>query len=135
VLFDTGALLALTNSQDANHPRAVECLDAINQHHLPVFVSLPTVYETYQRLLFDLGQNAALRFFGEITDGTVSIIRTVNEDEVEARRLIGRYRDLNLTLTDAANMAIMTRLGIAVSFSFDRHFPQAGFIRIPPFHL
>jgi predicted nucleic acid-binding protein len=42
---------------------------------------------------------------------------------------------LRLTLTDAANMALMIRLGIAVAFSFDDDFPQAGFIRIPPFHF
>jgi predicted nucleic acid-binding protein len=81
----------------------------------------------------DLGPVAAARFLEEIYDGSIPIVRTVDADEVEARRLIRMYPDL--TLTDASSMAVMARLGIAVCFSFDRHFLQAGFIRIPPFHI
>jgi predicted nucleic acid-binding protein len=71
----------------------------------------------------------------QVLDGSLNLARTAIEDEQEARRLIGRYAALQLTLTDSANMALMIRLGIAVVFSFARHFLQAGFIRIPPFHL
>lgn len=135
ILIDTGIFLALANSHENNHPAAVECLQAIAKHRLPVFVSLPTIYESHRRVLFDFGQRAGSKFLQNIFDGSIGIVRSVNDDEEQARRLIGRYADLNLTLTDAANMAIMARLGIAVAFSFDRHFLQAGFVRIPPFHL
>ena len=135
VLVDTGAFLALANPRESNHRYALECLQAIAKHRLPVFVSIPTIYESHRRVLFDFGRPAASKFLQEIFDGSVTIVRTVDEDEREARRLLGRYKDLNLTLTDAANMAIMMRFGIADSFSFDIHYLQAGFIRIPPFHL
>ncbi len=133
--MDTGAFLSLADPRDENHKPAVECLEMIEQRRLPVFVSLPTIYESHRRLLFSLGQCAAKRFFDALSDGSVAIVRPLGEDELEARRLIDRYEALALTLTDAANMAIMTRLQIAASFSFDKHFLQAGFIRIPPFHL
>lgn len=135
VLIDTGALLALADSRDNHHLAASECLKSIAEHRLPVFVSIPTIYGSHRRILFDLGQQIATRFLDQIYDGSLNIERTVNEDEQEARVLIKKYAALKLTLTDAANMAVMTRLGIAVVFSFDRHFLQAGFIRIPPFHL
>jgi len=135
VLTDTGAFLALANPRESNHGYASECLRAIAEHRLPVFVSAPTIYESHRRFLFDFGERAASKFLQEIYGGSVNIVRTVDEDEREARRLLERYKDLNLTLTDAVNMAIMTRFGIAACFSFDIHYLQAGFIRIPPFHL
>jgi predicted nucleic acid-binding protein len=135
VLVDTGAFIALADSRDVNHQDAIDCLAKINAFRFPVFVPLPIIYETQKRLLFDLGQGAAARFLDSIFDGSVAVIRTVDSDETEAKTLITRYLDLKLTLTDAVCMAIMRRLGIAASFSFDRHFLQAGFIRVPPFHI
>lgn len=133
--MDTGAFLALVNPQENNHQYASECLQAIAKHRLPVFVSVPTIYEAHRRILFDFGQQRAMKFLQELYDGSITVVRTTDEDEQEARRLLEMYKGLNLTLTDAANMAIMTRLEIAACFSFDRHYLQAGFIRIPPFHL
>ena len=133
--MDTGALVALANRSDTNHTAAADCLQIIAQHRLPLFVSLPTIYETHHRLLFDLGPNRARRFLEAVYDGLTNIVRTIDEDEKEARRLIDRYGALRLTLTDAVSMAVMTRLRIGACFSFDVHFLQAGYIRIPPFHL
>ena len=135
VLIDTGAFRALIDPQDDGHQSAVECLNTIAKHRLPVFVSIPTIYESHRRILFDLGQQAAKRFLRELYDGSVNIVRTLEEDEQEARRLLDRYEALDLTLNDAANMVVMTRLGIAQVFAFDRHYLQAGFIRIPPLHI
>lgn len=135
VLIDTGAFLALANSRDTHHSAAFECLKSIAKYRLPIFISLPTIYESFRRILFDLGQQSARRFLDQVLDGSDNLKRTIIEDEHEARKLIQRYAALQLTLTDAANMALMIRLEIAVVFSFDRHFLQAGFIRIPPFHL
>lgn len=135
VLLDSSAFLALANPQDVHHEESRECLTLIASHRLPVFVTLPTVHETHRRFLHDFGRHAAQHFLGEIFDGSVTIVRTIEEDEAEARRLIGRYAALSLTLTDAASMAVMARFRIAAAFSFDRHFLLAGFIRIPPFHL
>jgi predicted nucleic acid-binding protein len=133
--MDTGAFLALINPHDTNHQKATECLNMIARHRLPVFVAVPTIYESYRRILFDLGPRIAKRFLQELYDGSVTIVRTMEEDEREARRLLERYEGLQLTLTDSANMAVMARLGIAQVFSFDRHYLQAGFARIPPFSL
>jgi predicted nucleic acid-binding protein len=135
ILVDTGALIALANPTDTYHEQAINCLEHIASYRLPVFVSIPTIYESYRRTLFDLNQEAARLFVERIYDGSVNIVRTIDEDEQEAMQLIERYAALKLTLTDAANMAVMVRLQIAASFSFDRHYLQAGFIRIPPFHL
>ena len=135
VLIDTGALIALIRSDDPHHDDDIHCLDAIAANRLPLIVTLPTVYEGYSRLLLDVGPRSADILLDQMFGGDVNLIRTAVPDEVEARRLIARYSDLRLTLVDAVNMAVMTRLSIAACFSHDRHYLQAGFIRIPPFHL
>jgi predicted nucleic acid-binding protein len=135
VLIDTSAFLALAKSKDIDHLAAYECLKLIAKYRLPVFTSIPTIYESQRRILFDLGQSAAEQFLEEVFNESLNVVRTIIEDEQEAKKLIRKYAALQLTLTDAANMALMIRLGVAVVFSFDRHFLQAGFIRIPPFHL
>ena len=135
VLADTGAILALANSRDRNHGVAEDCLRSIHSYRLPIYAPLPIIYETHKRLLFDLGPASSKRFLDSVRNNSVIVIRTIVEDEQEAKLLIERYQDLRITLFDAVSMAIMLRVGIAVSFSFDRHFLQAGFIRIPPFHL
>lgn len=135
ILIDTGTLLALADPRDNNRQQAIACLNTIKDHRLPVFVSLPTIFESHRRFLFSLGQVAAARFLQNIYDGSVNIVRTVEDDEQEGIRLIERYEGLRITMTDAVNMAVMVRLGMAASFSFDCHYLQAGFIRIPPFHL
>src|SRR5215471_12103030 len=134
-LVDTGAFLAIANRHDPHHGEARLCLAKLAQNRIPVFVSLPTVYESHRRFLFDLGQPAGTAFLMRVFDGSVNIVRTIEQDEIEARRLLGRYAALELTLTDAANMAVMVRLGIAAAFSFDGDYLAAGFIRIPPFHI
>lgn len=135
VLIDTGAILSLRNARDVHHIDAVECIEAVAGRRLPLFIAIPTIYETQRRILFDMGAAAALDFLNNVFDGSMNVVRNEDADEQEARRLIGRYADLKLTLTDAANMAIMDRIGISTVFSFDAHFLLAGYLRIPPFHL
>src|SRR5437773_11112116 len=98
--MDTGAFLALVNAQDANHQYARECSQAIAKQRLPLFVSVPTIYESHRRILFDFGQQKAMRFLREIYDGSITIVRTTVEDDEEARRLIEMYQALDLTLSD-----------------------------------
>ena len=135
ILVDTGAQLAHARRSDQNHLLAVACFNEIAAKRLPLFVSLPTIYESHRRFLFDLGQQAGVRMLQSLRDGRINVIRTIDDDEITAERLIMRYAAFRLTLTDANNMAVMARLGIAAAFSFDSHYLLAGFIRVPPLHV
>jgi predicted nucleic acid-binding protein len=133
VLIDTSALVALAVSTDKYHIDAVNCLELISQNHLPVYVTVPTIYETQRVLLFKLGPQKSTQFVREIYDGSLNIERTKDDDDQKAFELLMKFNSTDLTLTDASNMALMIRLGIAKAFSFDHHFLELGFIRIPPF--
>lgn len=134
VLIDTGALVASANPNDVNHRMAVDCFKSIAHDHIPLFITTPTIYDTHRRILFDLGYNAANLFLTTAYDGTINIVKPSDEDESNARLFTERYKDLQLTLTDAVNMSVMTHLGILRAFSFDRHFPLVGLIKIPPYY-
>lgn len=134
VLIDTGAFIALKDPLDINHNFALNCSVEIARRHLPLFVTTPTICETQRRFLFDFGVVEAQSLLENIYDGSFNIIRTVEADELKAIELTTKYKSHELTLTDAINMAVMLRLEIANAFSFDRHYPQVGFLRIPPLY-
>lgn len=135
VLVDTGPFVALYNKKDDYHQEAIKCFKLIAAHRLSLFISVPTIYESHRRILFDSKQVAANSFLDSVFDGSMNVERTLMEDEQEARQLMAKYAGFQLTLTDAVNMAIMVRLQIGTVFSFDSHFLQGGFVRIPPFYL
>lgn len=134
VLVDTGAFIALEDPRDGHHREATDCLNELGRRRVPLIVSLPTIFESHSHILYDLGERKARFFIHHIYDGSLNIRQTSKEDELAALLILDRFTDLRLTLVDAANMALMGRLGIGTCFGFDHHFLQAGFAMIPPFY-
>lgn len=134
VLFDTGALEAITDRRDQYHQQAIECLFMLRRLSYPLYVTTLTISETYRRLLYKpyVHKQRAFSFLDYIYDGSVNIERPTEEDEVKAIGYVRRFYDQDITFTDAISMAIMIRLGIRKVFSFDRHFALLGFQIIPP---
>jgi uncharacterized protein len=48
-----------------------------------------------------------------------------------ALALLTQYDDKTWSLVDAASFIVMRQLGITEAFTTDKHFAQAGFIRVP----
>lgn len=134
VFFDTGAFVALYNSDDHCHVAAKNCIDRIKAAKLPAYVSNVTIIETYKRLLFDKSYSDAVEFLKDIYDGhKFNIIRLNQDDEFEAKKIIERYSDQMFSFADAINFAMMKRYGLLKAFCFDRHYSVFGFVTIPPF--
>ena len=134
VFLDTGALIALRNEADVCHRRAESCLRAIQEKNLPAYTSNVTIIETHKRILFDMSYGEAIRFLKYIYSGDIHIVRLVEEDEYEARRIITKFSDQDFTFADAINFSIMKRYGIGKAFTFDKHYQTFGFAKIPPFY-
>lgn len=132
VLIDTGAFLAIADIRDEHHRESVDCLRAVAARRLPLFVTLPTIFETHRRILYSLGRVKAMEFLYGVHDGNTNILFADNEDVVKSMELLEQYHYLDLTLTDTSNMAIMLKNRIATIFAFDRHYLEVGFKRIPP---
>lgn len=59
--------------------------------------------------------------------GTIEIVQSTREDELEALRWMRKYSDQGVSFTDCISFAIMRRRRIRSAFTFDRHFRDAGF--------
>ena len=132
MLIDSGAFIAMANPVDQHYKEASACLEEIVRRRLPVVVPMPVVFESYRRILHVVGRPGALAFLDGVMGAPGNIERCGEDDDANARALIARYADRMLTLTDAASMAIATRLQIGSVFSFDEDFLIAGFNRVPP---
>lgn len=131
-LLDTGVLVAISDRRDQNFESGRECLRELSERGNPIYVSLPTIYETHNRILHSLGRDRARQFLQGIFDGATLIVGPDALDEPHAIEWIDRLQALKITLTDAVNMAIMVRLDLHAVVSFDSDFVMAGFRRVPP---
>jgi predicted nucleic acid-binding protein len=131
-LLDTGVLVAIASRDDSRHEEAAGCLRTVSSRGNPIFVSLATIYESHRRILHALGILRAREFLAGIFDGSTVIVEPRPTDEIHAIEWIDRLSDQRITLTDAVNMAIMTRLHLFAVMSFDNDFLVAGFLRVPP---
>jgi len=131
-LLDTGVLFAIADRSDQHHAAALDCLKAISNMGLPIYVSIPTIHEAHRRILHGLGIARARDFLESIFDGNTNIVAPSSNDEFSAIAWIDYLQALRITLTDAVNMAIMTRLSFRALVSFDSDFLSAGLARVPP---
>jgi len=133
VLFDTCALEAIADPRDQYHEVATQCLAQLRPLGYPFYVTTLTIAETHRRLLYKpyLGNLPALRFLEGVYDGSINIVRPLEEDELQAMEYIRRFKDQKLTLYDTVSMAVMNRLGLRKVLSFDWHFTLLGFQVIP----
>ena len=134
VLLDTSALEAIIDQRDQYHKNAVRCLHELFDLSYPLYVTTLTISETHRRLLYkpQLDDSKAFQFLESRYDGSVNIVRPLEEDETGAIKYIGRFKDQKVTFADAISMAVMIRLGLRKIFSFDWHFTLLGFQIIPP---
>jgi len=122
---DTSANFALIDQRDANHNTAVTIATRLASQRWRLFTTNYIVAEPHALLLARLGRDAALTFLREIGHTT---IRATVADERRAQEIIEEYTDKDFSLADAISFAVMERVHIRFSFTFDQHFAQYGLI-------
>lgn len=131
VFLDTSAFIEI----EIGNPEAITCNNLISQNSIPTYTTPLIVAETYNRLLYDHGNNRAFSFLSGILLSDIHIIRHEKPEEVKAKDLIHQYWGLNLSFCDAVSFSVMLNLGIFKSFTFDiTHFQALGFITYPPYY-
>jgi predicted nucleic acid-binding protein len=126
VFVDTSAHDALIDRHDANHAGAAAIGRRLAAARARLYTTNYVLAETHALLLSRLGRATALAFLEGMDRSRFTIVRVGAADERVARDILTRYDDKDFSLTDATSFAVMERLGIAVAFSFDRHFAQYG---------
>ena len=132
VFLDTGYVLALEAADDQYH-------DTASQHwrgmarELPPLVTTSYVFDEVVAFFNSRKQNAKAVEVGNRLLRSPRV-QFVHVDEVlffDAWRYFTQHGDKSYSLTDCISFLVMERLGIHTALTFDRHFVQAGFEKLP----
>jgi predicted nucleic acid-binding protein len=123
VLWDSSAILALLDADDADHARAASVARSIAEKERPSFITNYIEAETHALLLRKLGRALALEW---LLNGGLPVIRALPREEERAKEILSRHADKDWSLCDAISFAVMEVRDVPAAFSFDRHFRQYG---------
>ncbi len=123
VLWDSSAILALLDADDADHRQSLSVVETIAEEERPSFITNYVEVEAHALLLRKLGRALAREW---LLSGGLPVVRVLPEEEEYARELLARYQDKDWSLCDAISFAVLERRGVRAAFSFDRHFQQYG---------
>ncbi len=135
IFVDTSAWVSLNCKSDMHFNNAVKA----NKNFLDAgyyYVSSEYILdETYTLLRLDIGHKRTIEFGYEIKE-LIKIkqikIFTVNEIIInKAWDIFEKYSDKSFSFTDCTSFAIMETFRINKAFTFDNHFEQYGFVRLP----
>jgi len=127
VLWDSSAVLALLDADDADHDAAVRAAREIADEERPSFVTNYIEVEAHALLLRKLGRALALEW---LLSGGLPVVRVSPQEEQRAREILERYNDKDWSLCDSISLAVIDSRNIDTAFSFDRHFLQFGGCRV-----
>jgi predicted nucleic acid-binding protein len=123
VLWDSSAILALLDADDADHARAVAVTRQLAVEGRPIFITNYIEAEAHALLLRKLGRALAREW---LLTGGLSVVRALPNEEQHAKEMLARHRDKDWTLCDAISFAVLDGRHVVRVFSFDRHFRQYG---------
>ena len=123
VLWDSSAILAAMDAQDADHANAAEVVARIADDRRPSFITNYAEVECHALLLGRLGRHAARAW---LLARAHPVVRATDAEEQRARAILLAHADKDWSLCDAISFAVMETRGVRTAFSFDRHFAQYG---------
>ena len=127
VLWDSSAILALLDADDADHARAVSVARGIASERRPCFITNYIEAEAHALLLRKLGRSLARDW---LLTGGLTVVRVLPAEEQAAREILARHTDKDWTLCDAISFAVLDARRVARAFTFDHHFRQYGRIQV-----
>ncbi|MEM7773488.1 MAG: PIN domain-containing protein [Cyanobacteria bacterium P01_A01_bin.37] len=134
LFVDTSALVALADKDDDNHVNAVSFNQKINGQ---ILISTNYVLdELYTLLLLHAGYANTVRFKAKLDFiADKRLLRIIWVSEAIAQQSWGVFEKFNTdkqwSFTDCTSYAVMQQEGVSDVFTFDHHFSQMGFTRLP----
>jgi len=130
LFIDTSAFYALFNRDDRHHQEASH----FYQEQSCIFITTQTVFiELLSLITKRLSKKNAIQHGQAIKASHERFkIIVMNEDQAErAWELFCKHKDKDYDLVDCLSFVCMKDLHITEAFTFDHHFAQAGFAKIP----
>jgi uncharacterized protein len=133
IFVDTSAWLALADSRDRDHARALAVHRRILHGEFGKQVTSNYVMtETLTIVRRRMGVAAAVALSTAVAHGTeVGLFWIESVHHNEAVALMAEHPDKDWSLTDCSSFVIMRALGVQNAFTLDHDFAQAGFSTRP----
>ncbi|OFV89969.1 MAG: hypothetical protein A3G76_10475 [Acidobacteria bacterium RIFCSPLOWO2_12_FULL_65_11] len=123
VLWDSSAVLALLDADDADHQRAVTTAHEIAAEERSSFITNYVEAEAHALLLRKLGRAVAREW---LFSGGLAVVRVLPQEEERAKAILARHTDKDWSLCDAISFAVLEARRVPAAFTFDHHFQQYG---------
>lgn len=129
ILLDSGPLFSLAKADhnDTSYNNAKNILNKIKLNKINLLITNVTIFESYTRILYDLGWNKAISFLKDLEQSDLAVERITEEDELEAKNILNKYKFAKISFVDALNFAVMKRKKFLYAFTFDKDFLIVGF--------
>lgn len=127
VLWDSSAILALLDADDADHARAVHVATEIARERRPSFITNYIEAEAHALLLRKLGRTVARQW---LLAGSLPVVAVTSSEEQRAKDILARHGDKDWTLCDAISFAVLDARRVSRAFTFDHHFRQYGRLQV-----
>jgi hypothetical protein len=131
VFVDTAAWIALIDDADALHARAQQVMKALRQQTAQLVTTEFVLLEVANALAAPAMRAKTVAFINGLRQLPIlQIIPASQTLLAEGWTLYSQRPDKGWSLTDCASFVVMTREQITQAFTSDRHFGQAGFVKL-----
>lgn len=135
IFVDTSAWDALADSRDPHHDLALLFRQEIAGQARLVITDY-VLDELYTLLLLNVGYQGAISFKNKldtlVEEGIVSVVWVTEAIAQEAWKVFEQFNvDKKWSFTDCVSCVVMKQRNITEAFTFDHHFQQMGFAKLP----
>ena len=132
VFLDTGYLIALEAGDDQNHEAARRHWGRFSRR-LPPLVTTSLVFAEVVTFFNARGQHAKAVKIGNrlLQSPAVTLVEVDQPLLLTAWEYFQQHADKSFSLADCASFVVMRARGLDHALTFDRHFTQAGFQKLP----
>ena len=132
IFLDTGFIIALELKNDQYHKVANKLwVNLLKKHRF--FITTSYIFDEIVTFFNSCGHHSNAVKIGNILLNSPSI-QFIQVDEIlfnEGWKFFQKHSDKTYSLTDCISFAIMKKEKINSALTFDKHFTQAGFVKLP----
>ncbi len=129
IFIDTDALVALNDSSDLLHKKALKILEKISRFGFVSFLSTNVLLETLTIISQKMGKKQAILLLEELRSGKYTIIHPNEKLIFVTEEIFKSIKSKNVSYSDCLSFAVAGACDIEWVFSFDVHFKKQGFKR------
>jgi predicted nucleic acid-binding protein len=131
IFVDTAAWIALLNTSDALHQSAKQVMHQLQQQQAFLVTTDFVLLEVADALSAPAVRARTVAFISGLRHLNVLQILPVSQALLnQGWQLYSQRLDKEWGLTDCTSFVVMTQEQITIAFTSDRHFQQAGFIKL-----